>query len=348
VSAPRVFTRPEETGEVLAGWTDLVAAADWSSYFMSPAWTLSWWETLGREQTAELAVWQADGVVDAVVGLARVRSRLHPRLPGGVRQWVALGAGAGAADHVGWVTAPHRADDVRRWLGDHLGRAPVLLAGVDPDADPRPVLPGLRRVATTPCPRVDLGDGPLPTGSTKLRKAVRYDERRLAGDGVELTWSPPGEVTPDVLDALLRLHATRADGQGWASTFTSQRRRLHLALTARATAAAGPAAVVARRGDEVVGVLYGFRWGATFAYYQTGWDPALARLGLGTVLVAAAMRHARDDGCRVFDFLRGAEPYKYRFGAVDRVDDTWLLPTGPGGALLRAKYQVSARRAARA
>jgi CelD/BcsL family acetyltransferase involved in cellulose biosynthesis len=94
----------------------------------------------------------------------------------------------------------------------------------------------------------------------------------------------------------------------------------------------------------VVGVLYGFRWQETFAYYQTGWDRDLARLGLGTALVAAAMRHARDDGCRTFDFLRGSEPYKYRFGAADRVDQTWLHAGGAAGRLLRMKHAVRARR----
>ena len=44
------------------------------------------------------------------------------------------------------------------------------------------------------------------------------------------------------------------------------------------------------------------------------------------------------NGARTFDFLRGAEPYKYRFGAVDRWDRTWMVPRGPAGALLAARY----------
>jgi hypothetical protein len=42
----------------------------------------------------------------------------------------------------------------------------------------------------------------------------------------------------------------------------------------------------------------------------------------------------------VFDFLRGQEPYKYRFGATDRVDRSYLVPRGATGALLRLKYGV--------
>jgi CelD/BcsL family acetyltransferase involved in cellulose biosynthesis len=91
---------------------------------------------------------------------------------------------------------------------------------------------------------------------------------------------------------------------------------------------------------------YGFRWRDEFAYYQTGWLPELASLSLGTVLVAEAIRAARADGARVFDFLRGQEPYKYRFGAVDKVDTTLLLPHGPSGLLLRLKFGAKQSRQA--
>ena len=34
-------------------------------------------------------------------------------------------------------------------------------------------------------------------------------------------------------------------------------------------------------------------------------------------MVAAYIQQAIGDGCRRFDFLRGDEPYKYEWGAVD-------------------------------
>ncbi|WAL74991.1 GNAT family N-acetyltransferase [Kitasatospora sp. YST-16] len=103
----------------------------------------------------------------------------------------------------------------------------------------------------------------------------------------------------------------------------------------------GPAFQLARCRGEVVGVLYGFRWADRFAYYQTGWDPRFAADSLGTALVDAAVRNCAAEGVRTFDFLRGAEPYKYRFGAVDRTDTGWLRPRGPGGALLALKHRLA-------
>jgi CelD/BcsL family acetyltransferase involved in cellulose biosynthesis len=103
--------------------------------------------------------------------------------------------------------------------------------------------------------------------------------------------------------------------------------------------------LLAVNGGKAVGVLYGFIWGNTFAYYQGGWDAAWARFSLGTVLVRQAIRFAMLSGAKHFDFLRGAEPYKYRFGATDRIDETWLLPRGYSGWLLNRKYKlISTRR----
>jgi CelD/BcsL family acetyltransferase involved in cellulose biosynthesis len=36
------------------------------------------------------------------------------------------------------------------------------------------------------------------------------------------------------------------------------------------------------------------------------------------VLLGYLIQHAIDQGCEAFDFMRGDEDYKYRFGALDR------------------------------
>jgi CelD/BcsL family acetyltransferase involved in cellulose biosynthesis len=53
-------------------------------------------------------------------------------------------------------------------------------------------------------------------------------------------------------------------------------------------------------------------------YYLGGFDPAWDRFSPGSLLIQYALEFAREAGDSCFDFLRGAEPYKYRWGAVDR------------------------------
>lgn len=146
---------------------------------------------------------------------------------------------------------------------------------------------------------------------------------------------------------MLRLHRQRRAALGLPTTFDAARAPLHLRLLERAAATGrgeGPAFLVAERAGEVVGVLYGFRWRDTFAYYQIGWDQRWAPLRLGTAVIAEAVRAAAGQGLATFDFLRGTEPYKYRFDAEDREDVSWLVPHGLSGVLLGLKYRAKAAR----
>ncbi|MEO8461634.1 MAG: GNAT family N-acetyltransferase [Chloroflexota bacterium] len=52
-------------------------------------------------------------------------------------------------------------------------------------------------------------------------------------------------------------------------------------------------------------------------YYNAGVDPAARDLSPGVVMVERYVRRAIERGQRSIDFLRGNEPYKYEWGAVD-------------------------------
>lgn len=176
------------------------------------------------------------------------------------------------------------------------------------------------------CPRIDLAggwDGYLERLSSKQRHEIRRKARKLgreAGvvkldevdrvDGVDaietfitLCRRSPGEKaaffdrpgTPDffralaaefAVDGTLRIHRLDVDGRLAAMTLS-----------------------LVHGGDRSPR-----EWGL----YNSGFEPDLGALAPGLVLVGELIRIAAEDGCDVFDLLRGAEPYKYRFGAVDR------------------------------
>ncbi len=54
-----------------------------------------------------------------------------------------------------------------------------------------------------------------------------------------------------------------------------------------------------------------------YLYYNAGVDPDARELSPGVVMVHAYVQRAIADGKRRLDFLRGDEPYKYEWGAVD-------------------------------
>ncbi|GGO96144.1 GNAT family N-acetyltransferase [Wenjunlia tyrosinilytica] len=344
---PEIHRDPGTLAAHEDGWRQLAVGG---SYFTTPDWMLAWWRSYPDAGRGEVAVWRGpDGRVEAVAPLMRTRHRLRPNLPLSVPCLTLLGSGTGAADHLGFPALRHRRDDVRRWLARRAGGISLWLPSVDESAAPM-LPPGLRPLARTAAPRLDLTADPARLGSADHRQNLRRYGRKLDRAGVSFRWVAPKEMTPGVLDDVLRLHRLRADSIGRATTFTTERRAFHLRLIEAASRGAGagergPCALLAEHDGAAVGAVYGFWWGACFAYYQTGWEPRLAPLRLGLQLVARCVGEAREHGAAVFDFLRGGEPYKYRFGAVDRYDTDSLLPHGPAGALLRAKFHAKQRTA---
>ena len=75
-----------------------------------------------------------------------------------------------------------------------------------------------------------------------------------------------------------------------------------------------------RIGDRIRAIFYGFAAHGTVYYYLGGYDPELEKISIGTTIVAHAIEEAVRDGATTFDFLRGAEEYKYAWGATDRMN----------------------------
>jgi CelD/BcsL family acetyltransferase involved in cellulose biosynthesis len=345
MSSPEVveLDDPSKLGDLTRDWLALAERLDETSYFQTPDWILSWWETIAARPPTRAAAWRApSGRLEALVVLSRHRERLHRTLPVKVPMYTNAGSGAGAADHCGWLVPARWRDEVAAWLAEAIGGGGLLLRGADDGWD-RPPLPSRARViATTVCPRLALSDPDEGVGPSRgFHRQLGRFTRRIEREGVDFQWIAPGSVDGRVLRSLFALHTRARSRHDGRTSFGLEQLTLHERLSARSGAQRGPAAVVARRGDAVAGVLYGFFWKDTFAAYQWGWDSGWDRHSMGSVLAHQAIRHATAHGARTFDFLRGAEPYKYRFGAVDRPDRTWMVPHGPAGALLSARHGAS-------
>jgi CelD/BcsL family acetyltransferase involved in cellulose biosynthesis len=325
-------------------WLELAGRLEGTSYFQTPDWVLAWWETIAGRTPTRVATWRTpSGRLEAAVALSRDCARLHRRLPVSVPVYTNAGSGAGAADHCGWLVPAECAEQVGAWVSEAIGRSALLVRGADPDWTDRALPVGARVVEATACPRVELplaerGAGPSPAFVRQLRRFTR----RLEREGVRFEWVAPGRVDARLLTRLFELHGHGRARRG-GSSFGLKQLAFHRRLAERSGPGRGPAAVVARRDEAIVGVLYGFWWQDTFAGYQSGWDPRFARHSMGSVLVMHALERAADEGAHTFDFLRGKEPYKYRFGARDRCDRTWLVPRGPAGALLTTRHRVRDR-----
>src|SRR5207244_7775209 len=130
----------------------------------------------------------------------------------------------------------------------------------------------------------------------------------------------------ELLEALFALHAARWQRRGLPGVLADDVVQQFTRDAARRMLDAGALRMEATRVDErIVAVFYGFAFGDTVYYYLSGYDPELEKLSVGTLMVAHAVEQAARDGAATFDFLRGAEEYKYAWGGKDRTNRRRVL-----------------------
>lgn len=349
MTAPHAVLGAEAVGpDLISEWDDLAEALG-TAYFQTGTWAMSWWDHLaGRPETAVASWRNASGALEAVCSVSKVTQNLL-RGPGpAVAVWTNTGSGAGAGDHLGWPIADHRRKEVLDWLVAEC-TGPVLLSNLSKDQTPGLASRGFSRLETSPTLQASLGEGEswFP-GSNDFRKKLRYYGRQLEKAGVEIGMVGGSGIDTTLFQRLLDLHAARSDDMGWGTHFDDERKAFHLQLVDAERDQRGPMMCVARRDTEVVGILYGFRFGDAFAYFQTGWSREFVKQSLGSVLVFRTMEWAAADGAHRFDFLRGDDEYKRRFGARPQDDETWMLARGAAGKALKARQAAANLRRRRA
>jgi hypothetical protein len=281
-------------------------------------------------------VWDSSKLV-GLFALAQVKVRLIGKVPLSTALLTNAGTGIGT-DHAGWLATGGADRLLREWV---LSRGATLLKGIPIDLGETL---GGRLVERQRCPVVEVAAVPsLMSG--KLAKNLRNAKRRLARDGVVFGFKGPGSVSQDDLASLYALHALRRAETGDRPIFEDPlRRQFHEELLASADLVGGTSVIIASIGAEVVGVLYGFVWRDTFAFYQIGWHPRFKQVSLGSILVLEAIEECARQGLEKFDFLRGADDYKYRFGATDVVEGSFAVGRSVGLAAIGAMAQIRDRR----
>jgi hypothetical protein len=83
--------------------------------------------------------------------------------------------------------------------------------------------------------------------------------------------------------------------------------------------------------------LYGFYYKRIFYFYQSGFDPAFKEFSVGLVIMGLAIRSAIDEGAIEYDFLHGAEPYKFLWTKrVRHLGRLELYPPGLEGKIWKS------------
>jgi CelD/BcsL family acetyltransferase involved in cellulose biosynthesis len=188
------------------------------------------------------------------------------------------------------------------------------------------------------CPQLSFtkgGDWQIPE---PFLKKLEYEERRLQRAG-RIVMERGDAISFDRLfGALLRLHGTLWSARGHTGVLNDTAvQRFHEDAAHRLLAANMLRLYGLQIDGAVAACFYGFKHRSRTYYYLGGFDPAYARLSVGNQLVWHAIKQAAAEGETTFDFLRGREPYKYRWGAIDQPTYRWQLSELPAVCLSKSE-----------
>jgi CelD/BcsL family acetyltransferase involved in cellulose biosynthesis len=307
-------------------WRVLWRRAPAATPFQSPEWLLPWWGCFGNGAPVVLTA-RKEGQLIAVLPLYEFdEAGCRKLLPMGISLSDYLDAlvdsdDPGAASELlaslvelpGWEEC---------YIPDLPPRAALLAAGC-------PARLIKSRSAGETCPVLA-----LPASVAELREVVprktlrdlrQARNRAAAAGGVEAIRADATTVA-SFMQEFFRLHEGRWEPiAGHGVCVDPVVRDFHLTAAQRMLDAGILRLYLLRVENSTAAAYYGFTAKRTAYAYLSGFDPEFAELSPGTQIVAHAIEEAVREGAHEFHFLRGGEPYKYAWGAVDRPNTALTL-----------------------
>ena len=323
-----VHTDAKSFAALRGEWNTLLGKSGTNTLFLTWEWQRTWWEWFGGESQLSI-VSVRDG--SELVGLAPL---FFPPMRE-TQRTVQLVGGIEVSDYLDLlVVADHRETEVYLSIWQALtDDAPhswhVLdLHNVPASSPTLRTLPGIASASgefqitsdiEEVCPVITLPstwDQYLSLLSRKQRHEIRRKLRK-ANREAEVSWyyaEDPVSLDHEV-DDFISLHRKSGAhkkafmGEGMQGFFRDVAHAVFDAEWLRL-------AFLVVNGAKVAS-MFCFDFDDSYLVYNSGYDPnTYSSLSTGIVLLAHCIRDAIDRGRRVFDFLRGEEEYKYRFGGV--------------------------------
>lgn len=317
----RLITGHAALAELREPWQTLCDRCPSATPFQRPEWLIAWARHVRGPRPWIVTVHDDH---DELIGLAPLG--LDPR-----RRVLTL-LGAGASDYGDVLVLPGREpavlDAMLSAIGHRRARWDACeLDEVRPSTSPltRFALPRGWSVQTSTqstCPSLSLPSSVAELGGrvpARHYRRFQQDRRRAERAGaLRLERATPASCER-LLDGLFSLHDARWRARGKPGCLADP----HVQAFHRDAAAA-----FARRDalalyglhldDRMIACLYGLEDRQTIYYYLGGFDPAAAQRSPGVLMLGLVLEDAIRRGRSRFDFLRGAETYKYWWGAEDR------------------------------
>jgi CelD/BcsL family acetyltransferase involved in cellulose biosynthesis len=306
----------------LPEWRSLLERDVDKHIFNTPEWQRVWWEEFCRGKELVVLTMHRGDDLTAVVPL-------YVKFEGD-RAILRFVGGIDLTDYLGPICTEEDERDVAdalvAWLGTTEVRwdefdahnMPVPFGFADflvETADRAGFGFGIEEEETTAILRLpDDFDTYLAALDKKERHELKRKRRRILREHPDMVVRT---ATPETLEADLKTFVEMHRGtEGLKGHFMKPEIATFFERVARAFMPLGWLRLdLLEIGSTAIASTFGFVHGDTFYLYNSTYEPDFASLSPGVVLVSSLIEQAIDEGVPTFDFLRGPERYKYRFGA---------------------------------
>ena len=305
-------------------WQALLAAAS-APPFLSWEWLSAWREVFGYDRSLRMLRALDDGRLVGLLPLS-VENHRPPGLPIRMRRLALLGEEVGGADYLDALALPGYELDVANAFLAYLEKGDSFdlleLDGLPTDSASLPLLTryfadNLRfRLQVLPrdlCPQIRLDDWEdVLRQSQRVSYFNRSAKRLRKLPGYEFRVITQAEQLSDAFERFLKLHEMSWVSRGGSRATGTPEQKAFLRGVMKRMATTGWL-----RFEEVWiegecrASLLGLESGERFYFYLNGYDPAWSKYSLGFTILWLSIESAAHRGIKVYDLLRGSEPYKF-------------------------------------
>jgi CelD/BcsL family acetyltransferase involved in cellulose biosynthesis len=345
-------------------WHELLKASDSDCLFLTWEWLHTWWKHLAGNRQLSILTVRCGGRLDGLAPFALRPSSLLGRRPLPVLEF--LGNGFVGSDYLDlivrrgceavvrqtFVSALAKERMVIDWT--QLRRGSCFAAAVASDLGQGDWSVG--ESVTNVCPFIALSglswEAYLSTLGAEQRYNFNRKWKRLNRDyRVEFEQVSGEDQCRESVDLTIDLHNLRWRERGGSDAFhTPGLVAFHHEFSQLALKRGWLRLNVLRLNEKPAACLYGFLYGSTFYFYQSGFDLTYLKQSVGLVSMGLGIKSAIEEGAKEYDLLHGNEEYKSHWSRESReLSRLELYPPGGMGQICRRAVTLerASRRVAR-
>jgi CelD/BcsL family acetyltransferase involved in cellulose biosynthesis len=310
--------------KMVSGWEELCRNDDFATPFQFPQWQIPWWSHFGGSNFRAVAVYDNDNLA----GLALFYIYRQEK---GVRKLCFVGSGI--SDYLDIISLPSHREYVTKTVLEYLRDIKSqwdecdlqdIRAGARILNGPYPQDLIISVEKWNVCPFLELprmSENIRSVIPKKLRKNLKHATKELSIEGTMELRIANQESLNEYIKELVRLHNARWNSRqqpgviGNADLQTFYKETCNLLQSRNLLRL-----YLLFLNDKAIASYLVMNKDSTSYAYIGGFDPDMVAYSPGSLALLMIIEDSINKGCKIFDFLRGAEDYKYLWRPKDHIN----------------------------